>query len=58
MEPKKMIERHSHICQAELRFFVTVKQHQELLVSSEAGWLSHEMIVVTLNNQYYMLNLG
>lgn len=46
------------LMKARLIFFIRIMQKKELLVQSEAGWLQKDRLILTMNNSYFMLNLG
>ena len=48
----------SQLRMAKLYQFVTVTQEQELVVLSEVGWLKSDMLVLTINNDFYLVNLN
>ena len=42
---------------AELCYYISVQSQNEFVVSSEVGWISKSKLILTINNEYYLLNL-
>ena len=42
---------------ANLIYFINIISKRDLMVSSEIGWVSKEKLIVTINNNYYLMNL-
>ena len=48
----------SEMCRATLFYYLSVLSKKEFFVDSEVGWISDHNLILTLNNQMYMMNLN
>ena len=39
-------------------YYISVLSKKEFFVSSEVGWINNSNIILTINNQYYHINLN
>ena len=44
--------------QAKVVYFVSVYQRNDILVDSKIGWCTNEQLILSINNQYYLLDLN
>ncbi len=53
-----MIEEfHNHLQKAKMEFFMNVSVKAELQNTSEMGWITRNQLILTLNNDYYLIHL-
>ena len=43
---------------AKLIHYVTVYSKRDFYVTSEVGWISNSKLILTVNNEYYLLSLS
>lgn len=43
---------------AKLFYYVSILSKKEFFITSEVGWISNTNLILTLNNQYYLMNLN
>lgn len=41
-----------------MEFFLSISTKDEILTTSEVGWISKNYFILTLNNQYYLIKLA
>ena len=42
---------------AKMEFFLNISVKNQLQTDSEVGWINKNQLILTLNNDYYILNL-
>jgi hypothetical protein len=55
--PKARSDNYSVPAKASLEYFVNISLKSELQTTSEIGWVNNNQLILTLNNDFYLVNL-